>query len=140
MGGLLQDFQYALRMLMKSPGFTAVAVVTLGLGIGVNTTLYSVAKSVTRTQPGVYRPEELVQLFGKTTAKDGGFGLLPFQDYFEYRQASDLLSLAGTKFDLAKVTWQGSSAQVPVSIVTGNYFDVMGVTPILGRSFRDDET
>jgi predicted permease len=140
MGRFLQDIQYALRMLVKSPGFTTVAVVTLALGIGANTALYSVARSVTRTQPGVARPDELVQVVGKTTAKDGGFGLLPFQDYFEYRQASDLFALAGLKFNLAKVTFRGDSAQVGIAVVTGNYFDVMGVKPLLGRAFREDET
>jgi predicted permease len=140
---LFQDARYALRVLRKSPGFTAVAVLTLALGIGVNTALFSVASYLLRSLPGVTHPEQLVQVWRQTTSKEGaigiGLGFIPFQDYFEYRRATDVFTLAAAKVHPVRMMHEGASTPGQVEVVTGNYFETLGVKPRLGRVLQEDQ-
>jgi predicted permease len=140
MSNLVKDLQYGVRMLLKSPGFTAVAVLTLALGIGANTALYSVANELLKSMPGVPHPEELVDVVGMRTGQEGGYGLLPYADYVDYRAAEEAFVLSAVKRAFVKITWKNDSALVLAEIVSGNYFDMLGVRPILGRTFSKDET
>jgi predicted permease len=140
MGNLAKDLAYGVRMLLKSPGFTAVAVLTLALGIGANTALYGVANELLKSIAGVPHPEELVDVIGMRTGEEGGYGLLPYADYLDYLAADDVFALSAVKGTLVKATWQTDSALVPAEIVSGNYFDMLGVRPVLGRAFSPDET
>jgi putative ABC transport system permease protein len=142
---LVQDGAYALRMIVKSPGFAAVAVITIALGIGVNTTLFSVANLVLRDRStGMKNPRELFVVWGQVEAKKGavgnGLGFAPFSDYFEYREATDAFDLAVARAYPVKMVWQSNTALAGAQVVSGNYFDVIGVTPAMGRDFRRDES
>src|SRR5262245_42882851 len=142
MSSILGDLRHAARTLRKNPGLTVVVTLTLGLGIGVNTALYSVGRAVLKPLPGVAHYEQLASLQGVNTAKEGGgYGLIAYADYFEYRQARDVLSgLAAAKLVLVKLVRNDGAHLVPVEIVSGSFFDVLGVRPVLGRAFRESET
>src|SRR5262245_40287529 len=127
MGNLAKDLVYGVRMLQKSPGFTAVAVLTLALGIGANTALYGVASELLKSMAGVPHPEELVDVIGMRTNEEGGYGLLPFADYLDYGATDDVFALSAVKRSLVKATWKTDSALVLAEIVSGNYFDMLGV-------------
>jgi predicted permease len=140
MSNLLKDLAYGVRMLLKSPGFTGVSVLTLALGIGANTALYGVASELLKAMAGVPHPEELVDVVGMRTNEEGGYGLLPYADYIDYVALDEVFSLSAVKGTLVKLTWKTDSALVLAEIVSGNYFDMLGVRPILGRTFSGDET
>jgi predicted permease len=149
---LLQDLRYGLRMLVKSPGFTAVAVLTLALGIGANTAIFTVINAaVLRTLP-VPNPQQLVVLsnpddhgmhFGNET---GDRDLLSYHEFEEFRDRNDIFSgiFAVGSSNFKKDVTIGSSGAAGqtepavVSMVSGAYFSVLGVEPIIGRTFSSD--
>src|ERR671921_16460 len=88
---LLNDVRYGLRVLWKSKGFTAVAVLTLGLGIGVNTAVFSgVSAFVLRELPGVGEPKQLVSLFEVSADGRGGYNDFSYPDLLDYRAQTDV--------------------------------------------------
>ncbi|HEV2396291.1 MAG TPA: ABC transporter permease [Candidatus Sulfotelmatobacter sp.] len=135
-----QDLRYGLRMLRKSPGFTAVAVLTLALGIGANTAIFSLINAVLlQPLPGIANPGQLVSLF--RMQKNDPFGVNGYPDYVDYRDRnhsfSGLAAHAAVWMDLGT----GSPERIIGDIVTGNYFPVLGVRPALGRLIvPDDDT
>lgn len=149
MNGLLQDLRYALRQLRKSPGFTAVAVVTLALGIGANTAIYTLLDQALLRSLPVKEPDRLVMLrfAGSDTGRlnvYGGDG----HDYFSYPmyrdirdQNSVLSGVLATDAVQVGVQWHKQPELISGELVSGNYFEVLGVTPALGRLFvsSDDQ-
>jgi predicted permease len=143
MSRLGQDVAFALRMFVKSPAFTIVAVVTLALGIGVNTGLFSIANFMLKDVPGVQEPERLVQVWGQIAEKSGGFGgagFVSYLDYFEYRRATDVFDLAAEQVYQMKASWKEETGRTLGEVVSGNFFDVMGVKVTRGRAFTAAET
>jgi predicted permease len=136
---LLQDLRYGARMLLKRPGFTLIAVLTLALGIGANATIFSWTKSVLlRPAPGVANYEELVAVTGATTARRGlGVSYLDYSDFRERNAAfSGLLAYTVSSLNLG----YDSRAEVLLGgVVSGNYFEVLGVKAQLGRTFLPEE-
>src|SRR5208337_316040 len=144
-----QDLRFGLRMLRKNPGFTAVAVLTLALGIGANTAIFSLLNAVMFRELPVQKPEQLV-LLGKERAAGSmdnfaSTELYSYPFYREMRQknqvfsdVSAVLSLLFTKMHGAV---GGSTELEPmdVQLVSGSYFPLLGVKPILGRSFTEAE-
>jgi predicted permease len=129
---VLQDVRYGLRMLWRSPGFTAVAVVSLALGIGVNTAIFSLFNAVlVRPLPVVAGQGSLVWLRAPNSYPD-------YQDYREQAHSFEGLAAAtGTReFSLAR---EGYPELLKGEFVTANYFDVLGVPVQLGRAFLEDE-
>jgi predicted permease len=139
MEALAQDIRYALRALRRSPGFTAVAVITLALGIGVNATIFSIVSSVLFRPLPVERPAELVNVYGHTDTSSDHDGL-SYPNYLDYRARSETLSgvAAHTNF-FANLSIAGSSELVVGEIVSDNFFDVLGIRPVLGRPFAAEE-
>lgn len=143
MGNLLKDVRYGLRVLWKSKGFTAVAVVTLALGIGANTAIFSgVSAFVLRPLPGTGDPDRLVMMFENTPG--GGYNDFSYPDYLDYRaQAGALDGLFAES--LVQAALGGEREQSDVvwgQMVTGNFFDVLKVRMQSGRGFlpEEDET
>ncbi len=140
MDTLIQDLKYGLRQLVRNPGFTAVAVLTLALGIGANTAIFSVVNAVV-LQPLPYpQPDRLVKIWNTWT----GFGLSTVSppEYLDYKQQTtvfkDVAAHSGTgSMNIAFGT--GEPERVPRVYVTPNLFAVLGVEPLLGRTFRADE-
>lgn len=133
-----QDLRHAGRALRKSPAFAVVAMLTLGLGVGLNTAIFIFADALIFRPPDVPRPSELVRIFSRTN--EVPFGKISYPDYLDFR--SQITTLSGT------VAYD--SRALPVSrnrddvrqllgalVVSGNYFSVLGVEPTVGRGFRD---
>ena len=137
----IQDMRYGLRMLARSPGFTAVAILTLALGIGANTAIFSVIDAVMLRKLPVKNPQELVQLatvgpYGVSSFSYPGFRR--FRD--ENRVCSEMLAIGGLNNLDASINGQPES--VEGRIVSGNFFSFLGVSATVGRAFtsQDDKT
>ncbi len=135
---LFQDLHYGLRMLVKSPSFTAVAVATLALGIGANTALFSVINGVLLSPLAFPRPDQLVTLHENKPNFEGGSVSYPnFRDWQRDNHTFSSLALARTSaFSLTGI---GDAEQVSGEFVSSDFFSVLGVKPIIGRTFAKDE-
>lgn len=140
---LLQDFRYGMRMLVKAPGFTAVAVLSLTLGIGANTTIFTLAKAIFLHSIPVKDSASVMVLY--STAQDRSGPLqeylpTPYPNAIDYQR--DLKSFSGISIaigDGLDLTISGSHVQLFGYMVSANFFDVLGVHPVLGRGFSPDE-
>lgn len=139
MANLLHDFRYGFRMLRKSPGFTLVAILTLAVGIAANTAVFSWIETVLRRPlPGVADTGRLVSF--ETTTPNGEFIPTSYPDYRDYRDHLTLISgLAMATPNALSVGEEEHAERVWGELVSGNYFAVLGVKPILGRTFSPDE-
>jgi putative ABC transport system permease protein len=135
MNGLFQDLRYALRQLGRNPGFTLVAVLTLAIGIGANTAIYSVIEAVLLRQLPFGTPDRLVWLNGKFPQSDeAGVSPPDFRDYRASNRAFDRLAAMGYAPGLANLSGD-KPEQVLTTIASANFFDCLGVRPLLGRDF-----
>lgn len=136
----IQDLRYAFRMLRKNPGFSIIAVLTLSLGIGANTAIFSVVNALL-LQPLPYPEAERILWFGGWSGNDKEQGVTPadFLDYREQSQSFELLA-AGVSDGVAMIlTGTGEPQRIHGAPVTANYLDVFGVPPLLGRTFVAEE-
>src|SRR6266571_1023066 len=145
MGTLVQDLRYGIRMLAKNPGFTVVAVLTLALGIGANTAIFTIVNAVLLNPLPVADASRLVQLDTtdkKTTVALGNATRLgiSFPNYQDYARQADVFSGLAA-FQPTGLTLSGGEKPKLFQgyLVTANYFDVLGVNAMLGRTFRPDE-
>ncbi len=141
MDRLAQDFRFGLRTLSRSPGFTAVAVITLAVGIGINTAVFSLVNAfLLRPLPQVEDVETLVAMF---TSEGGTPGVNAYMDYLDFAERSEAFAgLASYKPLLMDLSTGDNTERVQGMIVSANYFDVLGVEPAAGRFFAledDDE-
>jgi putative ABC transport system permease protein len=137
MTDLSRDFRHALRTLAKSPGFTAAAVLTLALGIGANGAVFSVLRALLLRPLPYAQPERLVMVWSRWSAFPKTWVSVP-----EYRIYGDAGCFDGLAlFDLGKTNLTGGSEpeRIGSALVSANLFDVLGVRPILGRSFTAAE-
>jgi putative ABC transport system permease protein len=137
---LLQDLRFAARMLSKNPGFTVVAMLTLGLGIGANTAIFSVVNGV-MLKPLPYRqPDRLVSLFLHGPGLDrGSMGAADFLALEERQQVFEHVSAFSPSSVGFTLTGLGSPQMVPGTSVTPDFFSVLGILPVLGRTFLPQE-
>ena len=147
MTGFAQDFRYALRQLGKAPGFAAVAIVTLALGIGANTAIFSLLDQVLLRSLPVKEPDRLVILQsvgsfnGHTSARTDDNFSFSYPMYRDLRDHNSVFSgLIATDQAQVGLQWRNQPELVAAELVSGNYFDVLGVQPALGRllSASDD--
>lgn len=137
MTAFLQDLRYALRQLRKSPGFAALAVVTLGLGIGANTAMFTVVESVL-LRPLPYTNASRLAFIGP--ADQEGFGATSWVTYEDvHNQAQKLENVALFSSDVGVVQGKDGSQSVVTPGLTPNIFKLLGVSPLLGRTFTEDE-
>src|SRR5579863_6200723 len=138
MGTLLQDLRFGFRMLKKSPGFTAVAVVTLALGIGANTALFSVVNGVLLSPLPFPQPDQLVTLHENKPNFEGGSISYPnFRDWRKENHTFSSLALARAyAFSLTGI---GEAEQVTGEFISSDFFAVLGVRPVIGRTFTEAE-
>lgn len=137
---LIQDVRYGWRMLAKSPGFTAVAVLTLALGIGANTAIFSVINAALFHALPYREPERLVHLWETRPGREFTEMEASVPNLEEWRASSHVFSgLAGyTGMDFSW-TGRGTPQRLYGARVTSNFFDVLGVNPVFGRTFRQNE-
>jgi predicted permease len=143
---LLQDIRYGLRMLGKNPGFTAVAVLTLALGIGANTAIFTVINAVMLRALPVQHPEQLVAVgnpahvhaFGSGTPRTDIFS---FPLYREVRDNNSVFSsvLASSNLSNPRITIERGAEDIRARLVSENYFQTLGVSPLLGQTFSPDQ-
>ncbi|HLM83402.1 MAG TPA: ABC transporter permease [Terriglobales bacterium] len=135
---LFQDLRYGLRMLVRSPGFTVVAVATLALGIGANTALFSVINGVLLSPLPFPQPDQLVTLHeNKPNFEGGSVSYLNFRDWQRDNHTFSSLALA-RNYDFS-LTGIGEAEQVSGEFISADFFSVLGVRPLIGRTFAEDE-
>ena len=139
MTGLLQDFRYALRQLRKNPGFTAVAVITLALGIGANTAVFSVVDAVMLRPLPYYQPERLIEAQSIGT-RNPQADSISYPDFFDWRNQNRTLEHLVSYYDHDfTLTGLQRPVQVDGEVVSWDLLPALGVRPELGRGFTADE-
>ena len=139
MRGFLQDLRHALRLLVKSPGFTLVAVLTLALGTGANTTVFSLINGILLRPMPVAHPEQIVVLAARQEGSPG-FQSFSYPDYQDIRSQTDAFSdILAYRVSLVGLSFDGKGEHCVVSRVTGNYFRTLGIQPALGRFILPSE-
>ncbi len=135
---LLEDLRYGLRISLRNPGYTLVAVFTLALGIAANTTIFSwVEMMLWRPIPGASRASELAMF--ETVAADGGALPTSYRDFRDYRDHLRLARLAAILPNTLNAGPGDHTERLWGELVSGNYFEVVGVRPALGRFFSREE-
>ena len=140
---LLQDLKYGVRLLGKAPGFTAVAVLSLTLGIGANTTIFTLAKAFFLESVPIKDPARVVSFYSNAQSRKGPpqeYLPTPYPNAVDYHEKLDVFS--GTSIALftgVKFVQSGKQSQLFAELVNGNFFDVLGVQPALGRGFTQEE-
>jgi predicted permease len=140
MAEIVQDVRHAARLLTRNPGFAVVAALTLALGIGANTTIFSFVHAVLLKPLPVEDARSLVFVYMTDERNPGDRGVSR-QNYVDFRDQSDVfeaLTAEGFSF-VSLVGGTGEPERVLAGVVAGNYFSTLGVTPILGRAFLPDE-
>jgi predicted permease len=141
MGTLWQDIRYGSRMLWKNPGFTAVAVLTLALGIGANAAIFSIVNAVLLRPLPYKNPEQLVKVTGEfrmLNQHDGGLSVPEFNDLQKQPQIFE--DVAGLLPINANLTGGEQPARVEVVLDTASYFSVLGVNAAMGRVFGPQDS
>ena len=135
---LWSDIRFGLRMLRKNPGFTAVALATLALGIGGNTAIFSIVNGVLLNPLPFPQPDRLVALHeSKPNFEQGSISYPNFLDW--QRDNRTFSSMAVTRRTAFSFTGKGEAEQVNAEFVTADFFPLLGVNPILGRTFTQSE-
>ena len=130
--GLRQDLRYALRMMSKSWGFTAIAVASLALGIGGNTALFSLVDRLMLRTLAVREPERLVHVTSHRFDRPDGW-MFSYPIYRRIREMDLFEGVAGSRGFGVQVEWSGEKRDHDIVLVTGDYFSTLGVQPVIGR-------
>jgi predicted permease len=135
---LLQDIRYGIRLVAKSPGFAAIAILTLALGIGANTALFSVVNGVLLNPLPYHHPDRLVAIYAKT--KEFSYSSISYPNFLDWvRSQRSFSAIAAFREDNLNLTGMGEPERVPSEMVSANFFSVLGVNPVAGRLFRPEE-
>src|ERR1044072_2420281 len=119
---VIKDIQYGIRNLLKRPGYTAIALITLALGIGANTAIFSLISTVLLRPLPVPNPEQLVQVYG-TLHKGADYTIQSYPNYKDYRDRNDVFSgLMAYRFVPVSVSHEGRNDRAWGYLVSGNYF------------------
>jgi putative ABC transport system permease protein len=138
---ILQDLRYAFRTLIQRPGFTLVAVLSLALGIGANTAVFSIVEAVLLRPLPVKEPERLVMVWERNIPRNRTHNVVNPANYIAWRERSQSFEAfaAFTAFGL-NFSAEGDPARLQTGIVTGNFFETLGVRPLIGRVFNDADS
>jgi predicted permease len=138
MDALLQDLRYAVRAMLKSPGFTAVALLSLVVGVGANAAVFSLVNTILFHPLPVAEPQRLVEV---TPSKPGlDFGLFSYPAYKDLRDRNEVFEgMAAYRFAPMSLSREGNNERIWGFEASGNYFDLLGVQPAAGRFFTQEE-
>src|SRR5579872_5162561 len=145
MDSVWRDLRYGFRALLRSPGFTFVAVLSLALGIGANTAIFTLTNAVFLSPLPVADPGRVLEVFcvdnaTTTTAANFRRTSMSWLNYKDFRDQNDVFTgLTAFIPTGLTVTGRGDPRPQPALLVSANYFDVLGVKPVLGRTFFPDE-
>jgi macrolide transport system ATP-binding/permease protein len=140
MENLLRDLQFGLRLLWRRPAFTVVAVLSLGLGIGINTAMFSVVNAVLLAPVPIHEPDRLVEIY-TSPSTEMPYLTTSWADFQDIRGSADTLSGLAAH-GLVKGLFRRGSDRAEIvmgEVVTDNYFDLLGVPPARGRGFLPEE-
>ena len=137
---MLQEIRYAFRMILRSPGFTAIAALSLALGIGANAAIFSLADALLFRPLPVEGPGSVMAVSLDTA---GGLGGVSHPDYRDLRAGQKsfdgLVAFEFSTFSMARTTAETPQLKLG-ALVSDNFFSVLGVQPVLGRDFLPEET
>jgi putative ABC transport system permease protein len=139
MNSVLKDLRFAFRSLLKRPGFAAIAVITLALGIGGSTAIFTVVDAALLRGLPYKSPERLVHLWEKTPQDAFSKREFSYPDYQDYQQNNVFEGLAAYTGGRVLLSGEGEPESVGGPRVNANFFNVLGVDPILGRTFQSGE-
>jgi putative ABC transport system permease protein len=137
---LFRDIRYGIRSLSKRPGFTAIALIALALGIGANTAIFSLVNAVLLRPLPFAEPDRLVWMWGNIRNGGNRASVAPL-DFVDFRQQNSTFEQFAASFSVARplnLTGTGEPERLTGAAVTGNYFQALGVQPMLGRGFLLD--
>ena len=135
---MFQDFRYAIRMLLKNPGFTAVVVLTLALGIGANAALFSVVNGVLLNPLPFPEPNQLVGIH--QSKPNFETGAIPYPNFLDMQKENQTLqSIAIYRGSGFTLIGHGEPERVNARMISADYFKVYGITPALGRTFTPND-
>ena len=130
---LFQDLRYGARQLLKRPGFTLLAIVSMALGIGANTAIFSLVDTVAFRPLPVRNASELQELYG-TLHNGADYTLQSYPNYKDYRDRNQVFSgVIAYRIAVASLSHNGNNERVWGTMASSNYSDVLGVPPLLGR-------
>ena len=140
MDSIIKDIRYGVRGLLKRPGFTAIALVALALGIGANTAIFSLVNAVVIRPLPFPDPDRLVWVYGNIRNGGSRASVSPpdFLDYRSQNKTFEQFAASGTQPLSVNLTGSGEPERLFASAVTGNYFDTFGISPAIGRTFTID--
>jgi putative ABC transport system permease protein len=140
MDSLLQDVRYAIRVCMRTPGFTAVAVLALALGIGANTAIFTIVNAALIERLPFKDPSRLVVLWEESSRRPGRSNVVGPANYLRWRErATAFEALAGFVDTRVNLTASGDPEELTVQNITSDFFPILGVAPLVGRTFTDAE-
>src|SRR3954466_2524648 len=136
---LVQDLRYGARQLLKRPGFTLLAIISMALGIGANTAIFSLVDTVAFRPLPVRNASELQEVYG-TLHNGADYTLQSYPNYKDLRDRNQVFSgLIAFRITVAGLSHNGNNERIWGTLASGNYFDVLGVPPLLGRGFLPEE-
>jgi putative ABC transport system permease protein len=134
---LIQDIRYALRMLTRNPGFTLVALVTIALGIGANTAIFSIVNAIVFRPLPYSAPQQLVGVWTRDLSRPGTQYPASFPTFRDWQQQTHVFSgVTAYAFNRFHVSGNEGPDETRGCFTTTNFFDVMGVTPVIGRTLQ----
>src|SRR5437588_7886829 len=137
---MIQDFRFALRQLIKAPGFTFAAVLVLALGIGANTAVFALVNVLFFAPPAYAKPHEMVQLFSQDKKDPKTFSGFSYPTYLDVREQNTVFSdVMSFNLALIGIGQKGDTRRAFAGVVSSNYFSVLGVPVARGRGFLPDE-
>ena len=138
---MIQDFKFALRQLVKAPGFTAVAVITLALAIGVNSAIFAIVNGVVLKPVVPVRPAEVVNVFTARQGASKDYRQFSHAEYMALRESTDVFAdVSALKFALAGLGRQEAMRRSFAFLTSENFFSMMGVKPFAGRFYNAEES
>jgi len=138
MRNLWHDLRYAVRILLKAPAFTLIAVLSLALGIGANAAIFSLVNAILLRPLAVMEPERLISVF--PTDKSGEAQAFSYPNYVDFRDRNDVFTgLFVTRFAPMSLSRENANERIWGYLVSGNYFDVLGTSAAQGRTFLAEE-
>ena len=140
MSRLWQDLRYALRLLLRQPGITALAIATLALGVGANTAIFSAVNAVLLRPLPYADPDRLVMIWERRVTEGVLDNVVAPADYLDWEQRQRAFdAIAAFTTDTVDLTGTGEPVRLAAGTVAPPFFDILGVSMILGRSFRSEE-
>ena len=139
---MIHDLKFALRQLLKAPAFSIAAVIVLALGIGANSAVFGLVHALLFSSPGYAKPAEIVQVYSRDATKPTSFRSFSYPTFRDVREQNTVFTdVMAYNLAMVGIGQKGDTRRVYASMVSSNYFSVLGVQPALGRAFLpEDET